>query len=92
MKAKSENYTTRYEPEKIEDTDITITFSDSFQDGERSVSASVKIGEQEHGHLGYSTRNDYIVSQLKPLNEEILKNVDKIFSKFGECLVEILSK
>lgn len=92
MKAKSENYNTKYEPEVIKGTDISITFSESHQNDVTNINASVKIGENDCGHLGYSSKDNYIICQLKPLDDTIKANVGKIFSKFGECLSELISK
>lgn len=92
MKEKSSNYSKKYEPEVIEGTNISINFNVNNSDESKNINATLLVGEKNHGHLGYSSKEGYIVCQLKPVEETITKNISKIFSRFGECLAEILTK
>lgn len=92
MKAKSENINKKYEPVEIDGSGVTLNFSKTVQGGATTVTANIKKGEEGVGLISYSSKDNYIISQLKPLDDNMKANILKIFGTIGKCMNDILTE
>lgn len=89
MKKSSENSTVSYDPEKITE-EVEIRFTRTANSSGVNIYGKIMKGGVEAGTITLDSKNNYLLTSLKPISGVSSEEIRKIYESVPRCIEEIM--
>ncbi len=91
MKKTNENSTVSYEPVQVCDN-VAIRFTKSVSGGNLNLYGKIMKGETEVGTVTYDSRNNVLITSVKPFDALDKAELAAVYAAIPECINEMLEE